>query len=506
MKFYMTLFLSLATLLIYAQSKHDYTWLMGLEPGGLDYPINCMNVLDFGDADGLKITKELVDTRFFVANASISDNDGNLLFYSNGCYVKDANHQIMPNGEHLNPGLIYDDNCPDGGYTAQGGIIILPLPDGSNKYYLFHQAYEVFNESPFVRINRLYFSTVDIQLNNGMGDVVQKNKQILSSQLHTGLQAVKHSNELDWWIITFSHTGNTYYKTLLSSNGEVTVDSQNIGNSLLSNGIGQMSFSPDGTKFAHFDFINQLSVFDFDRSTGLLSNYKHMEIDTPVLEPYGLAFSPSSRYLYLNTLERLYQLDMEAPDIFASKILVGEWDGFVYEFFNLLFPVYFERMQLGPDCKIYMTPHAPVPYLHVINNPDEPGLACDFVQRGIELPCSANYSIPNFPNYRLGTGYPVCDSNIVYVSSTYVPPPSRDGMKIYPNPATNHLLVELGKGLDEDGWIIMTNTLGVQVLSERVSEGTEAIPLDTAHLPAGTYFLTLQTSRGKQSRILVISR
>jgi Secretion system C-terminal sorting domain len=505
MKFYMTLCLSLATLLIYAQSKHDYTWLMGIQPGGSEYPINCMNILSFNN-NKLSIEKELIDVQMFVTNASCSDNDGNLLFYTNGCYVKDANNNVMPNGEHLNPGLIYDDNCPDYGYTARGGIIILPSPENIDKYYIFHQAYEIFNESPFVRINRLYFSMVNMSLNGGLGDITLKNQTVLSTTQYTGLQAVKHSNNIDWWIIAMKQNGNTYYKILLTENGITEVDSQIIGDVLSINGGGQMSFSPDGSKFAKFDFTDQLMLFDFDRNTGLLSNYQKLEIDTPIFSAHSLAFSPSSRFLYLANYSSVYQLDLEATDIITSKILVGEYDGFTYEYLQFIYQTTFERMQLGPDCKIYMTPHAPVPYLHVINNPDEPGLACDFVQRGIELPCSANYSIPNFPNYRLGTGYPVCDSNIVYVSSTYVPPPSRDGMKIYPNPATNHLLVELGKGLDEDGWIIMTNTLGVQVLSERVSEGTEAIPLDTAHLPAGTYFLTLQTSRGKQSRILVISR
>jgi type IX secretion system substrate protein len=486
MKFTLSLLLSLATTLLYAQSKFDYTWLMGLEPGGPDYPINCMNILDFGDSDGLKITKELVDTRFFVANASISDNDGNLLFYSNGCYVKDANDQIMPNGEHLNPGLIYDDNCPDGGYTTPGGIIILPMPGDSNKFFMFHQAYEVFNESPFVRINRLYFSTVDMQLNSGMGDVVQKNQIVLATQLHTGIQAVKHSDGNKWWVISFSKTGNNFYKTLLSQNGIITTDSQAIGNELSISGVGQMSFSPNGKKFAHFDHNNQLLLFDFDRSNGLLSNYQHIVVDTPMIFPNALAFSPNSRFLYVSSQTTLYQLDLDAPDILASKTIVGEYDGFIYE--NVLpFQTTFERMQLGPDCKIYMTPHAPVPYLHVINNPDEPGLACNFVQRGIELPCSANYSIPNFPNYRLGTGYPVCDSNIVYVSSGYVPPPM-EKIKVWPNPADDELHLENKMFSTRPATLWLFNATGQTVRHWEMPAGQPEQTFSLEGLAEGLYF------------------
>jgi hypothetical protein len=151
-----------------------------------DYPINCMNLLNFG-GNKLTIEKLSVDYRIFISNASVSDEGGNLLFYSNGCDVKNANHEIMPNGEGLNPGSIYNDNCPDGGYTSDG-LIILPSSNDSNKYYIFHQAYEVYNESPYVRTNRLYYSIVDMTLDNGMGDVTTKNQVVLKNTLYTGLQ------------------------------------------------------------------------------------------------------------------------------------------------------------------------------------------------------------------------------------------------------------------------------------------------------------------------------
>jgi type IX secretion system substrate protein len=77
---------------------------------------------------------------------------------------------------------------------------------------------------------------------------------------------------------------------------------------------------------------------------------------------------------------------------------------------------------------------------------------------------------------------------------------------IYPNPANGYVVVQMDKKLDEAGSLTLANTFGVQVLVEMLMEGTEAVPLDTAHLPAGTYFLTLRTSTGKRSSILVISR
>ena len=39
--------------------------------------------------------------------ASISNNKGELLFYTNGCQVLQADHQLMENGDSLNFGKVY---------------------------------------------------------------------------------------------------------------------------------------------------------------------------------------------------------------------------------------------------------------------------------------------------------------------------------------------------------------------------------------------------------------
>lgn len=482
-------------LILHAQSKHDYNWLMGVEQDpSPDYPINCMNMLSF-DGGELSIEKLSVEYPLYVANTSMSDNNGNLLFYSNGCDVKDANHQVMPNGEDLNPGILYDSNCPDGGYSTMGGIIALPQANDTNEYFLIHQAGEVFNTSPYLRVNRLYFTKIDMALNNGYGDVTVKNQPILNSQIQVGIQAVKHSNNQDWWVMAMSLNEDKYYKILLTENGISEVDSQQIGEVLSFNGGGQMAFSPDGTKFAKYDFMDQLMLFDFDRSTGLLSNYQKMEIDTNELAFCGLAFSPNSKRLYVSTQTKLWQLDLEAPELPTSQLLIAEWDSFYYEFFNFLFPVTFQRMQLGPDCRIYMTSHGPVAYMHVINNPDEPGLACNFVQRGLELPCSVNYSIPNFPNYRLGTGYPVCDSSIVYVPSGYVPLPAAE-LRVWPNPAGSELHVARGAYPTAPATLRLFDATGRAVRQWELSAAGERV-LSLEGLADGLYFWRL-ASEGRQ--------
>ncbi len=72
------------------------------------------------------------------ANTSISDNNGNLIFYSNGIYVANANHDTMLNGSGLNPGL-FSNAWSTNGLPLFQGILALPWPDSSHKYILIHE-------------------------------------------------------------------------------------------------------------------------------------------------------------------------------------------------------------------------------------------------------------------------------------------------------------------------------------------------------------------------------
>jgi len=471
--------------------KYDYNWLLGVRPGGDSYPQNCMNIFDFND-DSLKISKDNINSEFFLTNASISDDDGNLLFYTNGCYIKDRMHNIMPYGDGLNPGIIYEDNCPDYGYTATEGATIIPPIAGSDVYYVFHTAYDVFNISPIVRCNKLYYSVVDMGLNNGLGAVIVKNQIVLDKFLETNIQAIKHENNEDWWVITSKLSTPTYYRILLTAQGIASIDSQQIGNEMNINADGQPAFTPDGKKYVRYDFNNQLRVMDFDRSTGLFSNFQQVQVDTANHLFSGLAVSPNSRFVYISAIDSIYQLDLEAPDIAASKVTVGAFDGFRYQD---TYPVYFFYMRLGPDCRIYNVPFSPAPYMHVIFNPDEKGLACNFVQRAIELPCIANYSLPNFPNYRLGTGYPVCDSNIVYTASGFTLPPVQ-GVNLYPNPASGELNLEFSTGTGKPVVFRLYDTTG-RLASYWTLEGDgQPQSLNISGLASGLYLWQLNTVDG----------
>ena len=166
-------------------------------------------------------------------------------------------------------------------------------------------------------------------------------------------------------------------------------------------GLGQALFSPDGTKHVRFNGISEqageyTTIYDFDRCTGLLSNFR--QFNYPVGGSGGGAFiSKNSRYLYTSSTTTLYQYDLWAEDIESTRTLVAVYDGHLD-----FLPTTFFQGQLAPDGKIYIASNNGVTSLHVIHNPDADCPDCRIEQHGIELPTFNAFSIPNQPNYRLG--------------------------------------------------------------------------------------------------------
>lgn len=306
----------------------------------------------------------------------------------------------MQNGNGLNPGD-FADGYGETFVNLVQGTLVLPVPGQKDKYHILHTSYKLFDD-PFDFIGfALLHSDVDMAANGGLGAVTAKNQLLVSDSLWLGmLTATQHANGRDWWVLTREwSTRNTFYKLLVSPDG-IAVDTQSAGTKI-NDGLGQAVFSPDGSKYAvvNGSIDSELQIFDFDRCSGQLSN--EVRISYPrelhnILSP-GIAISPNSRFLYFSATDTLYQYDLWADSIAASEEIVGVWDGNVDPFANLFF-----LAQLASDGRIYLSVKNGSNYLHYIENPDEKGLACDFVQRGVDLMNRNGTGLPNSLNYRLG--------------------------------------------------------------------------------------------------------
>ena len=389
---------------IYSQGISNL-WLTGYSSG--IYPNYGGSNINFitGFPDTAKVNRSI---SFSDCNANISDSLGNLLFYTNGVVIGNAQNDTMVNGDSLNPGT-YTSQATYGLRVKQGNLI-LPLPGSSTLYYLFHETLFYDQSVSDERVPEIYYSIVDMSLDSGRGSVTQKNVVLLSDTLTIGaITACKHANGRDWWIIFHKSKGRRYYEYLLTPTGLNGPYVQDIGYSLPFNDwIWQSCFSPNGKKFASVMARDTINVFDFDRCSGVLSNSIKICIKDSAAGR-GVAFSPNSNLMYVSSMNYFYQYNTSSTNLDSSKYVVAKFDGYA----DIIPPLYaaFYLSQIANDGKIYTNTGNGTQWLMVTNNPDFPGASCNFVQHGFRLPTYNGFTIPNFPNYFLGadTGS-VCDS------------------------------------------------------------------------------------------------
>jgi hypothetical protein len=468
--------------------KYDYYWLFGQKTapthdkqGGTDIFFDSLNLSIY------KIDREI---EFGPDNISICDRNGNFMFASNGIVIVGKDYNIIENGEGLNPGEVYD-SWKNYSYPCAQCMVVLPHFNQDSLYNLIH-----------LRVLRNAYSSADLMLhteidmrqNNGKGKVTKKNEVILQDSMTYGnLSAVKHGNGRDWWIFQPERATNGHRMVLFTPEGFQPALRQEAGPVYGDlEGLGQAAFSPDGTKYARYEYFHDLHLYDFDRCTGLLSNHRAVEIrdnaDTFRLAG-GLAFSPNSRFLYVSSFNHLYQFDTEAPDLAVSKILVGIYDGF-----QSPYSTYFFMQQLGPDGKIYMSAPNGVNMLHVIHRPDSLGQACDFEQHGIITPTYIIYGMPHFPNYRLGAWEGShCDT----IKLTPPPPPTdtvsceRAG-EVFPNPAGEAFTLVFCLEMQESAELRLLDVSGRLISLQLLAGGNRTHLISTQGLPAGVYLFTIR--------------
>ena len=176
--------------------------------------------------------------------------------------------------------------------------------------------------------------------------------------------------------------------------------------------VTQLTFSPDGNKFAYFRYQpnildESVIILDFDRCTGIFSS--------PVVIPvtlnqflWGLAFSPSSDFIYTCTSNNVFQINIDSLTIDT----VASYDGFISPPGQTCCATSFWNMYLAPNGKIYLTSGSSVQHIHEMNFPDSAGLACDVQQHAIDLGSYLHLrAVPNHPNYNLGPVVgSVCDT------------------------------------------------------------------------------------------------
>ncbi|NOT37062.1 MAG: T9SS type A sorting domain-containing protein [Saprospiraceae bacterium] len=411
-------------------------------------------------------------------------------------FNKDA--KIMENGDDLNPGFVQQGNWCENGYPGGNqSHFFLEDPNDTYRLWLFHVSASESANYPLPTYLRT--SKIDLRLNNGLGKVIEKNTKIVIDSLiaYGELAATRHSNTIDWWIISPTGRSDSLYRTfLLTTTGLKGPFEQRIGKSIdqLNSGGGAFKFNSQGTKLARYGYNQGVFLYDFDRETGKLSNF--VELDTSRYEALGGAeFSASGKYLYVSTRYELFQYDMEASDIRRSIIRIDSLDGFQSNVSGQT--VTFGSLQLGPDCRIYVVPTTSVDYFGVIHYPENSGRTCDFRQHSLKLPFPNQLTRIYYPQYRTGS-LQLCDSTIraantsgVIDYQTYL-----NTLSVFPNPSSDQIDISLLGSLYFDSKIHIIDQNGRLVREELLFAGSTQKNINIENLQLGLYTIKLSDKTG----------
>ena len=464
--------------------QFDNNWLMGGICDSTETEF-LVSKLDFNEEEFLPQPITGLEYIFINTNTSISDSTGNLLFYCNGNNLFNWKNELIQNGGNL----AGEGECSS--QTLPQGIVAFPILENDNQYVFITASLEVLIDVNIYTITNMYYNVVDMDANNGEGELIVRQESFLQDTLTQGkITACKHANGRDWWLIMFKYDSNEYYKVLFTSNGVASIELSQTELPVFA-GLGQAVFSPDGTKYAQISGISQsaggyMDIFDFDRCTGELSNHIQEHFSISQSGSYGAAISPNSQFLYLSIRDRIFQFDLWASDIFESRDTVAIHDGFVEDGF---WSTHFFLMQLAPNNKIIISTPSDGHFFHVIHEPDERGIACDVEQRGLEWPTWKKISLPNFPHYRLGPlEGSVCDTITVVVEEITKQSP----IQVFPNPASEILKIVVEEQSIQS--LRFFNATG-QLLNAKRDLGNETT-LDVSTYQNGIYFLEVYLKDG----------
>jgi hypothetical protein len=444
------------------------------------------------------LTQTLLEPHLMNISAGVAvmtaENDS-IFAYTNGWHLADASHQPMLNGGGLNPSTIVDTSW---GLHRANSQLLLPRPEYPEQIIMVHMAPDAINGSGVNHSARLYYTLIDKDLNDGRAGVVNKNNVILEEPLLAGgLSAVRHANGRDWWVLTHGIDSDEFISFILTPYGFEGPFYQSIGTVQIGS-VPCASFSPNGDRLAYTGYETGLDVFDFDRCTGILSNWQHADITDGVFTR-SVQFSSDGSLIYVSSVDRVYQYNV-IGGIIGLPNTVAVQDGFYDQYPGIL--TRFATMSLAPDGRIYISTGNTTRYMHVIQEPDEQGLACNLMQHAHYRQTWTANSIPYRPNYLLGpVDGSVCDS--LGISLGVSDMDLQSGLRAEPNPSDGLFMLRY-KGLSQAGRVYVRDQTGRLVLEEYLPPWSTVHEVYLSKPVPGIYHCTLRWGeRAATTRIVV---
>lgn len=287
--------------------------------------------------------------------STMSDRNGQVLFYSDGRTVWNRFNDVMPNGAAIG-----------GDSTSAQSVIIVPFQDDDTQYYVF-TTQEVYGENDYL----MAYSVVDMKEDDGRGDVINKDITLFARSTE---RLIALDGGGGAWVMAHEYGNNTFraYPVTAEGIGAPVLSSVGAVHSLNDELSGQasMKFSADGTRIAvaliegNDDFVE---LFQFDFSTGEVTEFEY-RIDLNEGGParndevYDVHFSPGGQKIFASLNNRNqgsaggrileYRVDtLSTPESrLASRTDITDGSGLTANI---------GAIQTGPDGALYVAAETP---------------------------------------------------------------------------------------------------------------------------------------------------
>ncbi len=286
---------------------------------------------------------------------------GKMLFLTDGKNIWNKNYKSI-----LNPRLDFLISCDTDYYKIQ----IVPFAGNRSKFYLFHLYSGNLGGCPDKTLSYLYYSVLKMNANNDSGKLISSNIPILKKPLDC-IALIKHANKRDTWVIAHPWD-SSYYTAFLATDTMVhapvisaigpraQVKKPNIKSVIAA--------SPNGNIIAAAGLARVVEIYNFDNSTGILSNYRIIKLTSEKVT--SLCFSPDNSRLYIAVSDRkkcaqyskIYQVSFNNEDSINRNL-----------FLIKKYPMTTLELSKAKDNKIWIKADS---HFDVIEYPNQPETAC----------------------------------------------------------------------------------------------------------------------------------
>ncbi|MCX6182400.1 MAG: hypothetical protein NT150_10770, partial [Bacteroidetes bacterium] len=280
----------------------------------------------------------------YEGSAVVSDDSGNLVFFANGRKLWDGTGALKYSGLLTgNEGGLTGNNG-----SACQGVLAVRHPLLPNTYYVFTT--DDANQGTTVGFNYFVFDQ------NGNNIAPLGANRLGAYRTMEGVAATRHANGVDVWITVYESGSNNFNSYLLTCTGLNTVPVVSAVAPTIfvaDEERGGIAFSWDSKRFAQVHpnstggaSDKEVSVYDFNNSTGVISNPLHISSLMANELPYDVLFSPDNSKLYYSTATgQVGYYDLSSG--IAATILTTQ------TFLTIAPASTHAALEIGPDGKLY---------------------------------------------------------------------------------------------------------------------------------------------------------